>query len=214
MDLHLGHELLLLHLDDGNGKGRLPEGPLAVAYGGAVLCQWRLDGQLVRKGPKAHVLETRGSRWASLRAAEAVVPEEPLSLVRLLDKIRGWRASNRYGPALEELRAAGCVEPVKDTLLGMPWRTRWPERDGKVERALIRRLRTHLETVDEEEPLSQDDALIAILAAVGLLDTVWTSTEVELLASRIESRARLSAVARAVRSMVKVDRLLSGVPKL
>jgi hypothetical protein len=213
MDLHLGHELLLLHLDDDNGKGRLSESLLSAAYGGAVLCQWRLDGQLVEVKPKAYRLAQRGSRWASMQAAEAVMPDAPASLAVLLEALQGWRASNRYGPALKELHELGCVEPVKDRLLGLPWRTRWPERSGEVEEALIQRLRDHV-AAGPGQPADRNDALLGILVAVGLLDSVWSPVELEALGGAIEARAQLATVGLVVRNVVKVERMLSGVPKL
>jgi len=213
MDLHLGHELLLLHLDDANGKGRLSESLLSAAYGGSVLSQWRLDGQLVEVEPRSYRLAERGSRWGSLQAAESVMPDRPASIAVLLEALQGWRASNRYGPALKELHQLGCVEPEKDRLLGLPWRTRWPERDGEVEQALIQRLRGHV-AGDPALPADRSDALLGILVAVGLLDSVWSAEELEALEAPIEARAKLAAVGMVVRNLVKVERMLSGVPKL
>ncbi len=213
MDLHLGHELLLLHLDDANGKGRLSESLLSAAYGGSVLSQWQLDGQLVEVEPKLYRLAERGSRWGSLQAAESVMPDRPASIAVLLEALQGWRASNRYGPALQELHQLGSVEPEKDRLLGLPWRTRWPERDGEVERALIQRLRKRV-VAGPEQPADRSDALLGILVAVGLLDSVWTPDELDALQAPIGARAQLAKVAMVVRNLVKVERMLSGVPKL
>lgn len=223
MDLHLGHELLLLHLDDADGKGKLPESLLSAAYGGAVLAQWLFDGQLVEGSPKeiggrtvrCYLLRDRESRWDSLKAAEAVMPSHAEPMARLLEALQGWRASNRYAPALKELQACGCVEPVKDRLLGLPWRTRWPEKDGQVERALIHRLRAHVDAVAGDTPTGPNDALLGILHGVGLLGAVWSDDELEAVKDRILARADKVVVGPEVRKVVRLERMLSGgMPKL
>jgi hypothetical protein len=208
MDLHLGHELLLLHLDDADGKGKLPESLLSAAYGGAVLAQWLFDGQLVEGSPKeiggrtvrCYLLRDRESRWDSLKAAEAVMPTHAEPMARLLEALQGWRASNRYAPALKELQACGCVEPVKD---------------GQVERALIHRLRAHVDAVAGDTPTGPNDALLGILHGVGLLGAVWSDDELEAVKGRILARADKVVVGPEVRKVVRLERMLSGgMPKL
>ncbi|MCB9672389.1 MAG: GPP34 family phosphoprotein [Alphaproteobacteria bacterium] len=201
--MHLGHELLLLHLDDASGVGRLWSYTMAFAYSGAVLAEWLDDGSLVAVEADGFVLARRGSEVASLAAAEACMPEEPRPLRKLIAALYGWNPVNRYRPALEELEAAGCIAPVADRVLGIPWRTRWPEREGHVERALVDRLRRHVGNAGPAMPPHRDDALLSVLRSVRLLESVWQASELERLQPAIHARTRMAPIGRDVRLAIQ-----------
>jgi len=198
-ELHLGHELLLLHLDDASGQGRLGSVELALGYGGAIVAQWLFDERLVAVRAGQFVLRRRGDHvWPSLEAAEACMPDQPRSLEELLRALYGWMPDNRLGPAIAELAAAGCIEQVTDRFLGIPWRTRWPEADGGVEAGLIRRLRAHVRTADATTVPCRDDALLGVLRATELLQAVWSADELATVKPAIDARTERAPIGRDV----------------
>lgn len=175
-DLHVGHEFLLLYLDDERGTGALSSTHLGFSYAGALVAHWMFTGALVSTSANQFRLRDRTAAWPSLQVAEGCLPDKDLTLPKILTRLFGWDPSNRYTPALTELTERGLVERQRDRFFGIPWRTRWPTIDGQVESQLITRLRDHAATYGAGPP-HVDDALLGLLRATNLLGSVWTEAE-------------------------------------
>jgi hypothetical protein len=198
MRLHLGHEFLLLYLDDTSGKGDLSSTRLGYTFMGALVAEWLFDGTLAPDGANRFRVTQRESPWPSMRHVLRDLADASLSYRDLLDAVYGWVPSDRYDLALGELQGLGLLRPVDDTLFGFTWRTRWPMVDGRVEAIVVERLRQHLASY--QGPPHLDDALVSLLRASDQLGSVWSVAEQEALRPRIVVSSGRAPIGKEVRS--------------
>lgn len=174
--LHLGHEFLLLTLDDDRGTKSLSTTRFSFGYAGSIVAHWMFTGELVSTKANRFRLRPHDASWPSLQAAASCLPDEDLGLNHILGKLYGWNPHNRFTPALEELVGLDLLRERADRFFGIRWRTRWPTVDGRTENLLVERLRTHVTSYGAGPP-HRDDALVGLLRATKQLDSVWTDDE-------------------------------------
>ena len=198
--LGMHHEVLLLDLHDRTGKRHV--GSYIAGFGLAAACVGELEhrGRLKVAGADRFGLAAGSGSRGALGLAEAALGTEIRSLKKCIAVVTNqWFSSpiNRIrDAALRELCGAGFLEKRTDYFLIVPWRTRYPEGDGRAERALIDRLRTHLHAVDGNTPPLRDDMLLSVLRAMDLLGSVWSERELQQVRPAIEARTKRAPIGR------------------
>lgn len=165
METLIAEDLLLLLLDDDNGKLTLTAYPQTV-LGGALLVELATTGSVE--------VEEKTSLWRSakvrptgelpadpvLRTAYDVVAAKPRSAQDLVDRL-GKGAKEQLAARLAD---RGILERRDDRILGVFPRTRWPAADTSHEREVRQRLDAVL--VVGVEPDERTGALVALLSAI------------------------------------------------
>lgn len=203
METLIAEDLLLLLLDDDNGKLTLTSYPQTV-LGGALLVELAIA--------RCVEVEEKTSLWRSakvratgeppadpvLRTAYDVVAAKPRTAQDLVD---------RLGKGVKEqlatrLAGRGILERRDDRVLGIFPRTRWPAADSSHEREVRQRLEAVL--VQGVEPDERTGALVALLSAIDKPHKVVDHRGVS--AGQVRKRAKTVAegdwAAKAVREAI------------
>lgn len=199
----IAEDLLLLLLDDDNGKLTLTSYPQTV-LGGALLIELAIT-RSVEVEEKTSVWRSAKVRPAGgapadpvLRAAYDVVAAKPRTAQELVDRL-GKGAKEQLAARLSD---RGILERHDDRVLGLFPRTRWPAADSSHEREVRQRLDAVL--VQGVDPDDRTGALVALLSAIDKPHKVVDHRGVP--AGQIRKRAKQVAegdwAAKAVRDAI------------
>jgi hypothetical protein len=207
-ELPLAAELLLLVLDDDEGKPLVDSTKRKAGVAGAAVLQLVLDGTL-DLGPgdakRARLVAVPGAAEprspALVEARDRAVDQKPKDAVARIGGASDWkgRADDLQEAVLAELVDAGVLERVERTRLGVFTSKRWVLLRPEVEAEITSRLAAVL---DGAQPDARTAALLALANAVGVLPKVFPGRDKKAMQQRAKEIEQLSwggeAVSRAV----------------
>lgn len=200
----LAHHYLLLEVEEGRGTPR--SGEPGIRWWGLAGALW---GEMQLRG---RVIAVKADRFA---LAQGPISEGALGYAETCIQGRAargqaWRLRQIYTYAprlrkmvLEELVELGALRKEKDTVLRIPWRTRWPAADGALEVELVDHMRTWLAGVSNEDPPDREDLLLGLLRGTGNLESLWTAAEISQLKPLIEERTARAPLGLLVRDLCR-----------
>jgi hypothetical protein len=197
----LAHHFLLLDLVDNRGT---PRTDMARRWWGLTGALWG-EMQL-----RERVMPVRADRFALVPGplSEGVLGYAESCIQGRYAHSQAWRMQQIYpyaprmrGMALEELAELGAIRKERDTVLLVPWRTRWPTADGTLEVELVAHLRHWLETVSPDEPPGREDLLLGLLRGTLILESVWAPDEIEQWKDKIHLRTQRAPLGRLVQDL-------------
>lgn len=204
-DLGLHHAFLLLAIDDARGVRSVAHAEESFTLAGAFVAEMQLRDRLVAVEADRFALPPGPLSPGVLGQAEERLVDRSLSLKQCLSRV-AWVWFSSIAPlrraALDELVAAGVLEQQDDRFLSIRWRSRWPERDPTVERALRAGLADHVRSVSPADPPGRQDLLLSLLRVAGLLPEVLA----ELATSHaevVQERTRLAPIGRTVHALIE-----------
>ncbi|MFW5717879.1 MAG: GOLPH3/VPS74 family protein [Spirochaetota bacterium] len=186
--LTIFEELLLLALRDEKGTVRTGSWP-DLAIGGGILSELALEGCIdLEKRRRSDRVVLRGSpapghpllARAVARISEAKRPASARTWVMRFAKMKGLRAE-----AAQRLVERGILGEEEHRILLVFTRTRYPERDGTAEAAIVGRVRDAVlgdETVDVRTA-----ALVGVAHATSLLNPIFERRQLRARKKRIQS---------------------------
>ncbi|MFI7043364.1 GOLPH3/VPS74 family protein [Streptosporangium sandarakinum] len=160
----IAEEVLLLALSEREGKQLVGSTDLGVALSGALLAELAIDGRVGLTDKKIAVLDPTPLGDEELDAALARIAAEdrPHKPDRWVYKLRSAKLRGRL---LTRLAERGVLGEERSKVLGIFPRTRHPELDPSVERAVRERVREALTGAATDERTA---ALIAVLHAAKI----------------------------------------------
>jgi Golgi phosphoprotein 3 (GPP34) len=199
-------ELLLLLLDD-EGKPRVDSTKRKAAVAGAAVLQLVLDGalELAPGDPKRARLVANPSvipqSQALAQTRDRAVNRKPKDAVARIGGASDFkgRANDIQESVLHELAAAGVVEPVDHTYLGVFRSTRWIMRRPEIESDITTRIAAVL---DGGQPDTSTAALISIVNAIDLLPKIFPERDKKTMRRRAKQIGDLSWGGQAVSQAV------------
>jgi hypothetical protein len=205
--LPLTDELLLLMLDDENGKLMVDSTKRKAGMAGAAVLQLVLDGALdLEPGDpkKARLVAVAGRHPASPVLAEALeraAGQKPKGAVARIGGASDWkhRAGDIQEAGLAELVEAGIVELTEGRTLGVFPTRRWVLRRPEVEREITDRIAAVL---DGAEPDQRTAALVTLAGAVDVLPKVFPDLGKKAIRSRVKDIESLRWGGEAVMAAV------------
>lgn len=209
-ELSLPAELLLLVLDDEQGKPLVDGMKRRAGVAGAAVLQLVIDGALqLGPGEPRHAQLVAGPAPAPASAAlgearERALDHTPKQAVARIgggSDFRG-RADTIQESVLAELAELGVIERVRHTRLGIFGSTRWMLRRPEVESAVRNRIAAVL---DGGQPDPRTGALVGLANAVGVLPKVFPDRDRAAMRRRAEQVEELGwggeAVSEAIRQV-------------
>jgi hypothetical protein len=207
-ELPLTAELLLLILDDDEGKPMVDTTKRKAGVAGAAVLQLVLDGAL-DLGPgdakRARLVAVPGAAEPRspvlVEARDRAVAQKPKDAVARIGGASDWkgRADDLQEAVLAELAEAGVLERVERTHVGLFTSKRWVLLRPEVEAEITRRIAAVL---DGGQPDSRTAALLALANAVGVLPKVFPDRDKKAMRQRAKEIEQLSwggeAVSRAI----------------
>jgi hypothetical protein len=207
-ELPLTAELLLLILDDDEGKPMVDTTKRKAGVAGAAVLQLVLDGAL-DLGPgdakRARLVAVPGAAEPRspvlVEARDRAVAQKPKDAVARIGGASDWkgRADDLQEAVLAELADAGVLERVERTHVGLFTSKRWVLLRPEVEAEITRRIAAVL---DGGQPDSRTAALLALANAVGVLPKVFPDRDKKAMRQRAKEIEQLSwggeAVSRAI----------------
>lgn len=205
--LPLTAELLLLMLDDEDGRLMVDATKRKAGVAGAAVLQLVLDGvlQLEPGDPRrARLVAVPGRTPASPHLAEAVeraAGERPKNAVARIGGLQDWRnrAEDIQEATLEELLGTGVVELAQGHTLGLFPKKRWVLRRPEVEREITGRIATVLDGAD---PDARTAALVSLAGAVDVLRKVFPDRDRKAVRNRVKEIQSMSWAGEAVTAAV------------
>ena len=200
-------ELVLLIVDE-HGKSRVDSTKRKAAVAGAAVLQLVLDGvlDLAPGDPgRAQLVAHAGAVPPSpvlAQARDRAVGHKPKDAVARIgggSDFKG-RANDIQEAVLEELAAAGVVEPVEHTRLGVFRSTRWLLRRPEVASDITTRIAAVL---DGGQPDTRTAALLGIVNAIDLLPKIFPMRDQKTMRRRAEQIVELGWGGQAVSHAVK-----------
>lgn len=200
-DLRLHHELLLLALSDDKGTVAFG-GMLGLGLGAALFTELLLANRVEivseGRGGKKQFVEVRDTArfrepvmdLALDRIASAKRRAAPPAIVSRLGNIPKLRHA-----VAQELCRAGVLRETEQQILILFRRRTYPTIDGRPEKALIRRVRSALDS--GKTPDDRTAALIGIANVTGTLAAIYTRAERRALKPRLKHIAASSAGSKA-----------------
>lgn len=189
----LAHDFYLLSLDDSTGSSLLEDDiMLKAAISAAWLGEMMFADRLIPTSANVFALAPGALSPGILgRVEKGLVEAEPAPLQTHITTLWGWWTQNDLlGWIQDDLVARGVLRVEADKFWFITYNTRHPALDMTKELSTRQRLRQHLSTVRAEDPPCRDDALISLLRASKILDTVWTEAEQVVLQAQIEERTK------------------------
>jgi hypothetical protein len=207
-ELPLTAELLLLILDDDEGKPMVDTTKRKAGVAGAAVLQLVLDGAL-DLGPgdakRARLVAVPGAAEPRspvlVEARDRAVAQKPKDAVARIGGASDWkgRSDDLQEAVLAELADAGVLERVERTHVGLFTSKRWVLLRPEVEAEITRRIAAVL---DGGQPDSRTAALLALANAVGVLPKVFPDRDKKAMRQRAKEIEQLSwggeAVSRAI----------------
>ncbi len=200
-------ELLLLLLDD-EGKPRVDSTKRKAAVAGAAVLQLVLDGALVLapgEPKRARLVANPGVPAQSAALAQArdrAVNRKPKDAVARIGGASDFkgRANDIQESVLQELTAAGVVEPVEHTHVGVFRSTRWVVRRPQVASDITTRIAAALDGAQPDTPTA---ALIGIVNAIDLLPKIFPQRDKKTMRRRAKQIGELGWGGEAVAQAIK-----------
>ena len=200
-------ELLLL-LFDREGKPRIDSTKRKAAVAGAAVLQLVLDGALVLapgEPKRARLLANPGVPTQSAALAQArdrAVNRKPKDAVARIGGASDFkgRANDIQESVLQELTAAGVIEPIEHNHLGVFRSTRWIVRQPDVASDITTRIAAALDGAQPDTPTA---ALIGIVNAIDLLPKIFPQRDKKTMRRRAKQIGELGWGAEAVTEAIK-----------
>lgn len=201
--LTFAEEILLLALDDTEGTLReLPVLSLENALGAAVLMELAFLGRIDNDQKVLRVVDPRPTGDAVLDTAlddlRALAGDTPIT--DGLDTLF-LRAGEIRSRILDRLVHKGVLRVEDRRILWVFAVRRYPKKEGKEVQEVRGRLRELL--LSDEIPDPRDAALVALVDACRLWDTVFSPEELDRVADRIRDVARLDLIGQATLQMIR-----------
>lgn len=201
--LTFAEEILLLALDDTEGTLReLPVLSLENALGAAVLMELAFLGRIDNDQKVLRVVDPSPTGDAVLDTAlddlRALGGDTPITDGLDALFLRAGEIRNRI---LDRLVDKGVLRVVDRRILWVFAVRRYPKKEGKEIQEVRGRLRELL--LSDEIPDPRDAALVALVDACRLWDTVFSPEELEHVAERIRDVARLDLIGQATLQMIR-----------
>ncbi|MBP7867213.1 MAG: GPP34 family phosphoprotein [Acidobacteria bacterium] len=201
--LTFAEEILLLALDDTEGTLReLPVLSLENALGAAVLMELAFLGRIDNDQKVLRVVDPSPTGDAVLDTAlgdlRALGEDTPIT--DGLDTLF-LRAGEIRTRILDRLVHKGVLRVVDRRILWVFAVRRYPKREGKETQEVRGRLRGLL--LSDEIPDPRDAALVALVDACRLWDTVFSEAELDRAAERIRDVARMDLIGQATLQMIR-----------
>ncbi len=195
-------EIALLALDDTTGR-RLPMPPLAHSYAlaGAVLAELSLHNRIDTDLEKLTVLSTEPTGDSMLDDALKLIATAPAP-----QPVSRWlgffsdRSLELERAADERLVARGILRREQSTFLWVFGTRKYPTIDNH-ERSEVRTRLTAL-ILGDDLPDPRDAALLSLLRACRLAETIFKGKEFTARADRIERLAKMDLVGREVAASI------------
>lgn len=203
-ELPLAAELLLLVLDDDEGKPMVDSTKRKAGVAGAAVLQLVLDGvlDLGPGDPKgARLVAVPGAAEppspALAEARDRAIDQKPKDAVARIGGASDWkgRADDLQDAVLAELADSGVLERVERTRLGLFTSKRWQLLRPEVEAEVTRRIAAVL---DGAAPDARTAALLALANAVGVLPKVFPDRDKKAMKQRAKQVEQLSWGGEAV----------------
>lgn len=208
----IAEELMLLALDDETGRKLVDSTQLAPVVGGALVAELALMERVGVTPPEDGWGRRGRITITSLKPTDD--PDLDLMLQRLAEnegkKLKDTLSAYSWGSRsvtkdfpdrlLERLVRAGLLTAHQDKVLGLFPRITWPEANPAGEDEVRSRLQSAL--VAGLTPTERTVALISLLQAIRLLDTVVETEDRNLVRRRAKELAEGNWAAKAVRDAI------------
>lgn len=203
--LYLPHQMMLIELEDKFGQSQVDSTWSTFLLAGALVGELQLQDRLVATGADSFAIRSEGQPLPGvLGMAEAKLKGSEMSLQKAMSNLNGfWGIGQLRQALIDELIAMGAVRLETDVFIFIPWRWRYPTRDGLIEKKVIGALKDHVDTVKGSDPPGRADLLLSLIRAAGLLETLWTPSALKRKRNLINERTKRAPLGKAVKTAVE-----------
>ena len=195
--LTFAEEIILLLLNDDDGRfARVPNVSLDYALAGGVLMDLALENRIDTDLERLVLIDATPTGDELLDPTLAEIAEGDENDARYWVERTAVRSDSIREAVLERLVEKGILERLDDRFLWVFKSRRYPTIDGEAQREVKLRIMGVL--FSDEIPDPRDIVIICLADACGIFKSIFTSSELEAVAPRIEQVRRLDLIGQAM----------------
>ena len=200
--LRFAEEIILLMLNDDDGRfARVPNVSLDYALAGGILMDLALENRIDTDLDNLILIDATPTGDELLDPTLAEIAEEGGHDARFWVERTATRSEAIREQVLRRLVENGILERQDDRFLWVFKSRRYPAIDGEAQREVKLRIMGVL--FSDEIPDPRDIVIICLADACGIFKSIFTSSELDAVAPRIEQVRRLDLIGQAMTQAIQ-----------
>ncbi len=200
--LRFAEEIILLMLNDDDGRfARVPNVSLDYALAGGILMDLALENRIDTDLDNLILIDATPTGDELLDPTLAEIAEEGGHDARFWVERAATRSEAIREQVLRRLVENGILERQDDRFLWVFKSRRYPAIDGEAQREVKLRIMGVL--FSDEIPDPRDIVIICLADACGIFKSIFTSSELDAVAPRIEQVRRLDLIGQAMTQAIQ-----------
>lgn len=200
--LRFAEEIILLMLNDDDGRfARVPNVSLDYALAGGILMDLALENRIDTDLDNLILIDATPTGDELLDPTLAEIAEEGGHDARFWVERTATRSEAVREQVLRRLVENGILERQDDRFLWVFKSRRYPAIDGEAQREVKLRIMGVL--FSDEIPDPRDIVIICLADACGIFKSIFTSSELDAVAPRIEQVRRLDLIGQAMTQAIQ-----------